>query len=148
MNHKMRRLYSNAVDRFEAKMRAHGVTGKRAMAEFRTWHGFKEAMDCGGAFGVYGGLVAAWCRSQKPINALVDLTEKLFLDCGGDLLAGAVGGAIGVIFKWAATTIKVGTMSGAAITGVACTLGFIWDNVLFSWTTKAKRHALDPARVG
>jgi hypothetical protein len=144
-NDKMRRMYDDAVEQYESTATAKGLTGKRAEAHFQTWHGFKEAMDCGGNMGVFTGLVSGWCRSQKPINVLVEDTEKLVMNCGGDVIAGGVAGGGMSWMKWAATTIKVGAMRGSVVGWIPCVVDTLWD-LLFSWVDKAKTHLLDPAR--
>jgi hypothetical protein len=126
----MRDLYRDAVDRFEAKH-------KREAAPFQTWFDFRSNMDCGGPFGAISGLVRAWCITQVPVNALADATKKITLMCDGKTIAAAVGTGVGSLpadlAKWAATTIKVGAMvaaRAAVATAVACTVEYVWENLL------------------
>jgi hypothetical protein len=139
-NAKMRQMYRDAVDRFEAAKRS-------ATAQFQTWGEFKANMDCGGNFGVFSGLVTGWCRSQQPINWTVEQTENLFLDCGGDFLGGAFAGGLAAKLKWVATTIKVGAMRASVLASIPCVVNQTWE-VLFSWADKAKTHLVETGRVG
>jgi hypothetical protein len=138
-NDKMRQLYADAVQRYESKMRSLGFTGKRAQATYQTWGGFRNNMDCGGSFGWYSGLVNAWCLTQKPINWIVDGTQKVFLNCDTLTLTGAFTTGLASSLKWAATTIKVGSMQGAALAAVGCTVQLILDMIQDALGGKAKQ---------
>jgi hypothetical protein len=138
-NDKMRTLYANAVRRYESKMHAAGMHGKRAKAKYRTWAGFKSHMDCGGSFGWYTGLVNAWCLTQKPINWIVDNTKKVFLNCDTLTLTGAFTTGLASSLKWAATTLKVGTMQGAALAAVGRTVQLILDMIQDALGVKARQ---------
>jgi hypothetical protein len=116
-NDKMRRLYADAVQRFES--------GSGPEAEYQTWAGFKNNMQCGGSFGAYSGLVQAWCLTTKPINWVVEQIDKLVMGCQGLVIDGLIGGGIAAKVELINSTVKIGSMQGAALAAIGCAVSFI-----------------------
>ena len=126
---KLRRLFNKAVDAYVARQNAKGIVGRAAQPRFTTFHDFLGAMECGGNFGMFSGLVEAACVVSQPINWRADNTTSLILTCDGWTVGGAFGGAAGVV-KWGWTAVKVGSMSGAATTAAACTATYLYDSLM------------------
>jgi hypothetical protein len=116
-NDKMRQLYTDAVQRFES--------GSAAEADYQTWAGFKNNMQCGGSFGAYSGLVQAWCLTTKPVNWLAEQLDKLVMDCHGLVIDGLVGGGVLAKVELISSTVKMGSMQGAAVAAIGCAISFI-----------------------
>lgn len=120
-------LYDRAAAKWVANQHAKGIFGKAAQPRFATWSQFYNNMDCGGSFGIYSSMAAAWCRITAPINAVAEGTKSLVIKCDGTFVGGAVVGA-GIAW-WGGITIAPGALAGGGTAAAGCVADNIWEKL-------------------
>jgi hypothetical protein len=114
-NDRLRRLYSDAVDRFDG------------IVKFSSWSDFKDASDCLGNFKGQPNPVTVWCQVNNGINNAFEPVTRLTLKCGGTVLGGMLAG--GVLAAPSVYAIPQGAVMGGAAGAIDCATESLWDKV-------------------
>lgn len=136
---KLRRLYGDAVERYQSRRHAQGVFGSKANPRYLTWNGFKAHTECVGG----GPAAALWsfmCRFGQAKDDVIDNVTRIAFTCEtAGFIAGA-GARLAAAMPF--ITLAPEAVPGIVATGViACMLEVIAKAIGLP-VPKASQHDL------